>query len=115
MPFQEKEFDEPTLAIQTRIPESLYHASVELSTKFGLTKSKFAYVIYILGWEAFDKGIRSGRLKAAVDNLEDDLKPKHRKKLLQAIEEMKSISIDIIRETYKLDEYYDATDTDETE
>jgi len=105
MPFQKKEFNEPTMAIQARIPESLYDAIMDLSERFDLRKSRFAYIIFIFGWAAFNESIDSNKIIEDIEKLENNLKPEYKKELLKAVSMLEQIDMNKIRDQYHLERY----------
>jgi hypothetical protein len=111
MPFHERIFDEPTDNIQTRMPQSLCNAIVDVADLIGINKSRMAYSIFTLGWATFSQAVESGRITEAVEKLENDLKPRYKKKLLEAFEKLQEIGMDEIRDKHKLERFDDPTRT----
>lgn len=107
MPFQLSEFNEQTLVVQTRVPESLYYACIELAMNLGLTKSRFFYIVFLFGLETFNRSMKESRLVELVENLEKELKPEQRAILLKRCKQLENLDLDEMRDAHKLDEYFE--------
>ena len=106
MPFQVSEFKEQTITAQARIPESIYYACMELATTVGLTKSRFFYIVFLFGLETFNRSMKESRLAELVENLEKDLKPEQRAKLLKRCAQLENLNLDEMRKAHYIEDYF---------